>query len=143
MDQRISAFLEAHRVSVMGVLQSDGTIHSASLHYAHSEKPLGFYFITGRDSRKCRSLLDGAVQNASLVIGFNEEEFVTFQMEGKVKIVEDETELDNAWKTYLEKYPSRSGRKDNPEIAVLKFAPDWWRYTDMKTDPTTIINSES
>lgn len=140
MDQRISAFLEAHRVSVLGVLQSDGTIHSASLHYAHSEDPLSFYFITGKDSRKCQSLLDGSVQNASLVIGFNEEEFVTFQMEGKVKALEKKTELDKAWKTYLEKYPSRSGRKDNPEIAVLKFTPGWSRYTDMKTNPPTTIS---
>lgn len=139
MDKNVISFLQHHRISVLSVLQSDGSIHSATLHYATIENPLSFVFMTGKKSQKCQSLLDGSEQVASLVVGFSEEEFVTFQAQGKVKMVE---KSDNEkWQIYIDKYPSRSKGRENPEYVLLQFTPLNWKYTDMKGDsPVKVIS---
>lgn len=142
MDKAVLEFLNAQRVSVLGVLQGNHTIHSATLHYAHEEDPLAFYVWTGKESRKCRPLLSGKEVNASLVIGFDENEFATFQAEGTVKILIDEKELDEGWKVYGEKLSDRSGGRADQDMVLLRFTPTWWRYTDLKTDPKTEFSSE-
>lgn len=139
MDASILAFLKHHRISVIGVLQEDGTVHSATLHYAHSSDPVSFYFLTGKQSRKARPLAEGKETPGSLVIGFSEEEFCTFQAEGTITISTDES----GWEAYVTKYPNRSNLKTDPEIVLLKFTPTWYRYTDMKTKPPTTISSEA
>jgi general stress protein 26 len=140
MDKNISSFLQHHRISVLSVLQADGSIHSATLHYANNENPLSFFFMTGKKTEKCLSLLDGSERPSSLVVGFSEEEFATFQAEGKVKILDQDSE--SSWKTYIDKYPSRSQGKVNPEYVLLQFIPSWWRYTDMKSNPAVKITSQ-
>lgn len=133
MDKHIEAFLNNQRVSVLGVLQNDRTIHSAALHFAYSKDPLAFYFITEKKSRKCASLLDNKAHNASLVIGFSEEEFTTFQCEGTVKIISDPSKLEASWNIYVGKFAERSSRKSHPDFVLLEFIPQWWRYTNSQT----------
>lgn len=140
MNKKLLDFLQAQRVSVLGVLQSKNIIHSATLHFAFVSKPLTFYFITEKESKKCKSLLDNKPHSASLVIGFNEEEFTTFQCEGKVEIVSKESELDKGWDAYIAKFSDRANRRKNKDIVLLKFVPTWWRYMNLKTD--TQISSE-
>lgn len=141
MDKAAASFLNHHRISVLGISQEKGRIHSASLHYAHTESPLHFFFITEKTSEKCKSLLSGE-QKASLVIGFSEEEFSTFQAEGIVKIAEGK-KRETAWDIYLEKYPSREHRKANDDFAILMFSPTWWRYRDMREAPMKEVVSGS
>lgn len=142
MNTTVLEFLRSHRVSVLSVLQEDNSIHSAALHFAHNEDPVAFYVWTGKDSRKCRSLLSGREVNAALVIGFEESEFATFQAEGTVKILTDEKELDEGWKVYGSKLSERSGGRADQDMVLLRFTPVWWRYTDLKTDPKVEISSE-
>ena len=141
MNETVIHFLNTHRVSVLGILQKNNAIHSASLHFAYSKDTNSFFFITPRSSRKCESLLNNETQNASLVIGFSEEEFTTFQAEGEVKIVTEKDE-EKAWEIYLKKYPSRETRKSNEEFVILEFRPDTWKFTNMKVDPAIKISSE-
>lgn len=131
MEDSIKQFLKAHRISVAGIIQKDGTVHSATMHYAHSEDPLTFYFMTDKSSRKCRPLQDGESANASLVIGFNEEEMATFQAEGTISFLKEENQ-DKGWDAYTKKFPNRAGGKDNPEVVILQFTPNWGRFTDYK-----------
>jgi general stress protein 26 len=131
MDTTALAFLKTHRVSVLGILQEDNSIHSATLHYSHSEDPLHFYFLTDKASRKCRPLVSGKEVSASLVIGFSEEEFATFQAEGMVSIMSLENDLESGWKAYGSKYPERRGGRKNPDVVLLRFTPIWTRFTDM------------
>ncbi len=140
-DKKILEFIRRHRISVLGISKSDGGVHSATLHYAHSEDSLNFLFITEKESRKCKSLLDSKDHSASLVIGFSEEEFVTLQMEGKIKIVTDKKELEEVWKVYIGKYPQSIKRKSDSEFGILRFTPEYWSYRDYKTDPVTVISS--
>ena len=142
MDPILLEFIRKNRISVLGVLSPEGGPHSATLHYAHRENPLSFLFVTERDSRKCRSLLDDEEHKASLVIGFSEEEFATLQMEGNIKILSNEKELEKAWADFLQKYPSSAKRKVNPNFVVLQFVPTWWSYRNLKTNPITKISSD-
>ena len=140
MDKSVQEFLKNHRISALGILQADNTVHSAAMHTAFTTDPLSFLFLTEKNSRKCQPLLAGQAQNASLVIGFSEEELASFQAEGTVGILNGE-KLQDAWGIYLERFPERQKRKGNPDYVLLEFTPTWWRYTDMKTNPRTIIEN--
>src|SRR5215212_5965528 len=105
MDSKVQEFLKNHRVSVLSIVQDDSTVHAAALHFAHSEDPFYLYSLTGKGSRKCRSLLSGKQIPASIVIGFDESEFASFQADGTVKIVSEDSEVDEGWKIYGTKYP--------------------------------------
>ena len=138
MDQIVQDFLTHHRVSVFSLIRNEHSIDSATLHYAHSDDPLAFYFLTDKSSRKAQALHAGKSNTAALVIGFDESEFATFQAEGEVQLVDDE----DSWKVYTTKHSEREKLKSDPGIVMLKFAPTWWRFTDMKTKPKTVISSE-
>jgi general stress protein 26 len=142
MEKEVLEFLKNHNVSVLGILQEDTSIHSAALHYANTDDPIAFYFLTEKTSRKCRPLVSGKAVNASFVVGFDESEFATFQAEGIVEIVSNTEGLTKGWEAYIAKYPEREKGRTNPAMTLLKFTPSWWRMTDMKTDPPTILSSE-
>ena len=129
MDENTKAFLKNHRISVVGVLQDDGVVHSATMHFACSSDPLVFFFMTGKATIKCKSLQDGKPRKASLVIGFNEEEMATFQAEGELSFLTEEYQ-GLAWETYFKKYPNREKGKDDPNVVVLQFIPNWGRFSD-------------
>jgi uncharacterized protein YhbP (UPF0306 family) len=144
MQSEVVEFLQTQRVSVVGILQIDNAIHSAALHYSFVNDPIRFYFMTQKKSRKCRSLLTGEKVNASVVIGFSEEEFKTFQAEGTIRIVSNEQEFADGWESYGTKYPNRTGQKINEEMVLLEFQPDyWWRYQDLNATPKVEFSSES
>jgi general stress protein 26 len=140
-NKTVKDFLENNRVSVLGILQEKNSIHSASLHFAHSINPLVFYFLTNNDTLKSASLIDGSEQNASLVIGFDEGEFTTFQSRGKAKIVKGRDE-DKAWRIYSGKFKGKEKSRSKEKVILIEFRPNWWRYTDLKTSPWTKFHSE-
>jgi general stress protein 26 len=142
MDRIVQEFLKSHRVSVLSIVQDDGTVHAAALHFAYTDDPLIFYVITGRESRKCRPLLSGKSVPASIVIGFEESEFATFQADGTVHILSDEADLNTGWDVYGTEYPDRLQAREESDTVLLEFTPTWWRYTDMNTNPRTVISSE-
>lgn len=125
MDKRILSYLAKQRISVGSILQDDQTIHSATMHFAHAENPFRIYWLTGKATRKCRSLLTGTTQQAAVVIGFSEEEFTTFQAEGTVQLVGSDQ-----MGAYFEKYPSRKESAVSPDVACLEFTPTWWAFHD-------------
>jgi general stress protein 26 len=129
MDENTKAFLKNHRISVLGVLQDDGVVHSATMHFASSSDPLVFFFMTEKNSIKCKSLQDKSARKASLVIGFNEEEMVTFQAEGEVSFLTEENK-ELGWETYVKKYPNRVNGKEDPDVVILQFIPSWARFSD-------------
>lgn len=141
MDQNVLDFSSKNRVSVATTLLKDGTPHSSALHYSCKEDPLTMYFSTENTSRKCEAMLDGESVKASVVVGFSEEEWLTLQMEGKMRIVPKD-ELEAAQKVHYKKHPSSEKWKNDPATVLLEFTPDWWRFTDLNTWPYTIISSE-
>lgn len=140
MTKEILDFISKHRVCSLTTLLADGSPHAAALHYSHSENPLLFYFSTENTSKKCEGLLQGETVKGSIVIGFSEEEWITLQIDGEVKTITDETELDRVQKIHYSKHPNSAKYKDAPETIFLSFAPSWWRYTDYNTEPATILS---
>lgn len=142
MDTQIIKFIKTNRVGVLSILRKDGGPHSATLHYAFSTNPLRFYFSTENTSRKCEALLTGEIVKGSMVIGFSEKEWLTLQLDGKVKGLLKPEDIIEAQKVFYASHPSSEKYKDDPATIFLEFTPSWWRYTDYNTKPVTILSSE-
>ncbi len=142
IDQKVLDFVDKHRISVLTTLLSDGSPHSASLHYSADLELLEFYFITEKTTRKLQALSEKKQDKASLVIGFSEEEFVTLQVEGVIQILEEQASSQRAWNSFIEKYPQTAARQTDPTFVILSFQPTWWRFSEFRPKPPRIISSE-
>ncbi len=131
MDEKITNFLGKHRISVLTTILPDGMPHSASLHFANSNEPFEFLFITERTSRKCAHFEFDKKYPSSLVVGFSEEEFVEFQAEGDVYLVNDKQDMSDSYKVYGSKFDDAEEDKSG-KLILLKFVPRWWRYSEFK-----------
>lgn len=142
MDSKILEFLKNHNVGVLTVLSSDNSPHSAVMHFSYNDEPFELFFSTKNTSKKCESLLDGKLVNASFVSGFSEEEWMTLQMDGEVKIVKEKEKIDMISEIHYSRNPSSKRYKDEPETCFLVFTPKWWRYSDFKSKPVVVISSD-
>ncbi len=138
MDQKIFDFLAKHRVCSLTTLLPDGSPHAAALHYSHSGNPPVLYFSVENTGKKCEALLDGSDGKASVVIGFSEEEWVTLQLDGDIRIHRKD-ELPSIHAVHYAKHPNAAQYKNDPATVFLVFAPTWWRFTDYNTKPPTIL----
>lgn len=136
-DKKVLDFLTNHRVCSLTTLLKDKSPHAAALHYSHSNEPLELYFSTENTSRKCEALLEGKSTQASVVIGFSEEEWITVQMDGEVSVVSEPKELRTIQSIHYAKHSTSAKYKDDSATMFLKFTPKWWRYTDYNTNPIT------
>jgi uncharacterized protein YhbP (UPF0306 family) len=126
---RLATFLDTTPVAVLTtVVDTEGTLHPAALHYWHDPETLSFYFVTEKSSEKCRLLLDGAAQRAACVVGTEEGVAFTLQMSGEVRMV-PKSEYQFAILAYARKRgDSHHAEADN--FALLQFHPTVARYTD-------------
>ena len=136
---QILEFIKKERMCALTTILLNGAPHAAALHFSHQENPFEFFVQTTNKSKKVSGLLDGETGKASMVIGFSEQEWLTFQMDGNIKVVTDQNELTEIHKTHYAKHPDAEQWKDDPETVFLKFIPTWWRFTDFNTKPETII----
>jgi uncharacterized protein YhbP (UPF0306 family) len=129
MNEEILNYIERHRISVLAIEMLDGSPHAATIHYAHTENPLTFLIETDRNYRKAEPLLARKTSRATMVIGFDEKEPITFQMDGEVRLIE-ESEKEQYQKVYLGKFPEKIKKIEDPNKILFVFNPTWWRYTD-------------
>lgn len=130
VDKKVTDFIEKHRVSALTTVLSDGRPHSAAMHYATAGGSLEFVFFTREKSRKCENFVSGKKYPASLIIGFSEEEWAELQMEGLIEKIE-RSKSGNEVKIFASKF---AGAKLDPDHTVLKFRPNWWRYSEFKPE---------
>lgn len=131
MHQAILDFLRTQRVGVLAIEMPDGSPHAATVHFAHSNEPLVFYFETNRDYRKSEALFAKDQSRASFVIGTDENTGVTFQMDGVVSLVK-KGEIDRYLSIYLKKFPEKKNKSQDSKFVAFTFTPTWWRFTDFK-----------
>lgn len=129
MDQRILDYLKTQRICVLAVEMLDGSPHAATVHFAHSENPLLFYFETNKQYRKAEAVLKKEISRASLVIGSDENIPKTFQLDGEVRLIKPEEE-ETFDKIYLGKFPEKKGKLKDPAFIHFVFTPKWWRFSD-------------
>lgn len=140
MNPTILNFLSKHKIGVISVTLTDGSLHSATVHYSHTENPFRIFIQTTNDTLKVQPFLNGQSGKGAMVIGFSEEDWLTLQMHGIVRMVSDLKELEEVHNINFQKYP-KSKRHIGPDTVFLEFTPTWWRYTDFNTRPETIITS--
>jgi uncharacterized protein YhbP (UPF0306 family) len=123
-------FLDDEIVAVVAVpIDEMGTIHTATLHYWHSAQALRFYFVTGKDTEKCRLLNRQDAVKAACVVGTIRGVPMTVQMRGELRIVRP-ADVPEAVEGYRQKRNSRHDDIHDPANVLLEFAPDWVRFTD-------------
>ncbi len=138
MRSEISDYLKTQRIAVLGVEMPDGSPHMATVHFAHSEDPLMFYFETHSGSRKAEALRNGAKVRASLVVGFDESKPKTLQLDGEARLItEVEKKMFND--VYLGKFPEKTEKSSGSDIVFFIFKPTWWRFTDWHTPQGKLI----
>ncbi len=140
MNKEIFDYIETQKVGVLSVEMLDSSPHGATVHFAHTDAPV-FYFETARDSKKAEAILGRENTRASFVIGANELNPITLQMNGIVRLLkEDEEEAFNA--VYLGKFPNKKS-KTGPGYIKFVFTPTWWRFTDYtRPEGKFILSSE-
>lgn len=141
MDKRVNDFLSKHRLCTLAVLLSDGAPHAATLYYSHRTNPLELYAMTENNSIKVQALRDRKSVKASFVTGFSEEEWITLQMDGEVRVASSKKELAKIHKIHFEKHKDPEKYKNDPGTVFLVFKPTWWRYTEYKPN-FLVISSE-
>lgn len=142
MNKEILEYIKSQRVGVLSVEMLDGSPHGATVHFAHTENPLQFFFETGIECRKSESLLKNGSTRASFVIGSDESNMKTFQADGIARIP-NKNEEDFFTDTYLGKFPSKEPKVKDPEAIFIIFTPTWWRFTDWtKPEGKTIVTSK-
>ncbi len=125
-------YLKTQRVGVIALEMPDGSPHAATIHFAHTEDPFVFYFETHSTTRKAEALHGGKVSRASFVIGADEANMKTFQLDGIAEAIPQE-DKETFEKVYRGKFPEKMKKPDAPEPLLFKFTPSWWRFTDWKT----------
>jgi uncharacterized protein YhbP (UPF0306 family) len=142
MPPEILDYIKSQRVGVLAIEMLDGSPHGATIHYAHVENPLQFFFETSKDYRKSEPLFGRNLSRASFVIGSNESDMKTLQMDGEVRLI-TEAEQDLFNETYFGKFVEKKEKNYGAPQVYFCFIPTWWRFTDW-TNPKgkTILSSE-
>lgn len=131
-------FLAKERMSVMAVDLPSGAPHASAMHFVYHDEVL--HFCTHSRGRKLTGLMSGA-SPGSVVVGFSEADWVTVQLDGQIQKIDSPAEKEEVKRLILAKYPESTKYMDESAV-FLKFTPTWWRYTDFKTAPPTIMENK-
>jgi len=141
MPPEVLEYIKTQRVGVLAVEMLDGSPHGATVHFAHTDEPLVFFFETNREYRKTEALLGRDTSRATFVLGVDEKEPKTLQLDGQVRIIKPE-ERGTFDQTYFGKFPAK--KEKNKDQVLFVFVPTWWHYTDFtKPKDGRILSSDS
>lgn len=138
IDRKIAEFLESEHVSVLTLGFQSGVLHSSSMHFAFDSGWSTFYFVAKKGSEKLKVLTESGSCQASLVVGFDEKTMVTIQLRGRCGVVEDK-DIEVAGKAFADKF---NGAKPDENHLFISFISNWWRYSELKSNPKVFISSE-
>ena len=139
MPPNILKFIEEKRIGVLAVKMLDSSPHAATLHFAFDSETETFIFMTNPTYRKSEPLLKQDSTPASLVIGVDESDLRTLQLDGIAKLSREP----QVQAVYLKKFPEKE--KKLKEDILITFKPTWWRYTDWtgSTGKTILASTDS
>lgn len=129
MQKEIIDYIENQHVGVLAVEMLDGSPHAATVHFASKNNPLIFFFETCKDYRKNEPLSGKETTRASFVIGFDETNMKTLQLDGIARLIktDEQEEFDLV---YYGKFPHKKGKFYGSPAVFFRFEPTWWRFTD-------------
>lgn len=126
----LSAYLDEEKVATVALpIDTDGTLHIATMNYSHATQPLRFYFVTSNQSEKCQLLNEAKELVAACNVGTYYGAPFTLQMRGTVRLIEksDNPEIVAA---YLAKRNTSNKNIEGETSVLLEFEPTWARFTD-------------
>jgi len=140
MNKEILDFVQSEPVCAIALILPDGSPHNATLHHAHALDPFCLIFETNDESRKFSAFSYGNSARASVVIGVNENDFRTLQLNGLATRIDKN---DPKVAVYTDKFPKKASRIADEHIQFFIFTPVWWRYSSWTPDKRkSIISSE-
>ncbi|HTR19136.1 MAG TPA: pyridoxamine 5'-phosphate oxidase family protein [Candidatus Paceibacterota bacterium] len=134
MTPEILEYLKGQRVGVFAIEMLDGSPHAATVHFANTDE-LVFIFETEKGYRKTEALVGREISRASMVVGSNESEMKTLQLDGTAQLLADE----KLKMVYLAKFPKKQGKLHDPNAVMFMFTPTWWRFTDWTAPEGKIV----
>ena len=135
-------YLVNQRLGVLAVEMPDGSPHAATVHFAHAAEPLRFYYETYREYRKAEPILANAETRASFVVGVDEKDMKTLQLDGIIKLIMTERQGDFD-AVYFAKFPDKRKKVIEKDMIFFEFIPTWWRFTDWETSDGKMILSSN
>lgn len=127
LPQHVISYIESNRVCVLAVQMPDGTPHAATVHYAYDAAHGVFIFETYHEYRKMEAFAATGNTRASLVIGSNEGDMRTLQIDGAAQLLSaSDAHVDFYMKTFSEK----QGKYEAQKLVFFTVSPTWWRFTD-------------
>jgi len=127
MDKDILEYLKSQNVCVVAVEMPDGSPHGATVHFAHAEDPFTLLFLTSSTYRKSEALKAKESVRATVVIGSNEGDMKTFQLDGVASLLPKGDALEE---TYFMKFPEKREKYEGSHDIFFTFTPTWWRFSD-------------
>lgn len=138
MNEEILKFIESKRLAVLAVAMDDGSPHGAIMHFAYRGDTGDFVFLTDKNYMKSRPLMAKESTKATAVIGFDENEMKTLQLDGKAALSEKKSDKE----VYFKKFPDKCAKFDGPNDIIFTFTPTWWRYTEWSSEGKRILSSD-
>src|ERR1700691_2437786 len=115
MTPELLAYLKTQRVGVLAVEMLDGSPHAATVHFAHTEDPFVFYFETYREYRKAEPLFAREITRASFVVGSDESDMKTLQLDGAAQLLKPK-ERTMYESVYLGKFPEKKKKTEDSKF---------------------------
>jgi uncharacterized protein YhbP (UPF0306 family) len=131
------AYLSSQRVCVFAVQMPNGVPHAATVHFAYDPDAQVFIFVTYEEYRKMEGLRAFPEVPASLVVGSNEGDMKTLQVDGVASITTEQSYID----VYLKAFPEKAGKYEASKLVFFIMRPTWWRFTDWTTPQGKQIES--
>jgi uncharacterized protein YhbP (UPF0306 family) len=140
MKKEILEYIKSQRVGVLAIEMLDGSPHASTIHFAHTDNPVIFFFETSPKYRKSEPLFGRKVSRASFVIGSDESNMKTLQIDGEVRLLkEEEKGIFND--IYFGKFTEKKSKNYGSSQVYFCFIPKWWRFTDWTTPQGKIVLS--
>ncbi len=131
LSSHIIEYLLSQRLGVLAVEMLDGSPHGATVHFVYSPQTETFFFETYRDYRKAEPLFARESTRASFVVGQDESNMKTLQLDGVVRLITEPLEKEVFEKVYFGVFPNKKIKYENdPNFVIFSFTPNWWRFTD-------------
>lgn len=138
-DQKNKIFnmFEKNKFGVVATLSAehDRPPESAVVAISHTPK-LEIVFGSFKTTRKNINLTHNS--NISVVIGWDNSNKKTLQIEGRAQQVLDRLEREKVEIVHCAKNPESEKFKNDPRQEYFKIIPDWIRYSDFSQDPQEV-----
>lgn len=127
------SWLNQHKEMVISSVNAEGNSESAAVGFGQTPD-LQLVFGTSSKSRKSKNIKNN--ERVSAVVGWDHRG--TIQYEGTARALSEE-EVRQYTSQYFEKSPEAAQYKDLPDQQYIVVTPTWIQYTDVTTQPWTIV----